>query len=91
MRSRCSSKPASLGEPTAYRAAAVLLDEGRSAPKDPAGAAVEMLRCVYADSGECLAELVSRAKPDAGHYQSNPDNAQGGWLLLRTHHGPHRA
>ena len=40
----------------------MLLDEGRSAPKDPAGAAVEMLRCVYADSGECLAELISRAQ-----------------------------
>ncbi len=82
---------ASLGEPTAYRAAAVLLDEGRSAPKDPSGAAVEMLRCVGADSGECLAELTGRApswsvetlkaiqtRLKAAGYYSGPINGRGG-------------
>ncbi len=51
-------KSASLGEPAAHRAAAVLLDEGRHAPHDPQAAAKQMLACVAADSGQCLSELV---------------------------------
>jgi len=55
-------RAASLGEPAAHRAAAVLLDEGRNAPKDPNAAAEELLRCVSADSGDCLAELTGRTQ-----------------------------
>ena len=50
-------KAAHFGEPRGYRAAAVLLDEGRNAPKDPTRAAEMMLHCVTADAGDCLAEL----------------------------------
>ena len=51
-------KAAHFGEPKGYRAAAVLLDEGRNAPKDPGRSAETLLRCVTADSGDCLAELL---------------------------------
>ena len=48
-----------LGEPRGYRAAAGLLDVGRNVAKDPGGAADLLLRCVIADSGECLGELTA--------------------------------
>jgi hypothetical protein len=49
-----------LGEPRGYRAAAGLLDVGRNVARDPSGAADLLLRCVIADSGECLAELTAK-------------------------------
>ncbi len=49
------------GEPRGYRAAAVLLDEGRGVPADPEGAADLLLRGAAADSGEIVAELGARA------------------------------
>lgn len=81
----------SQGEPRGYRAAAVLLDEGRSVPKDPVQAADEMLRCVGADSGDCLAELTGKTQtwtPDtvkaiqsklkaAGYYSGPIDGKSG--------------
>jgi TPR repeat protein len=48
-----------LGEPRGYRAAAGLLDVGRHVAKDSGGAADLLLRCVIADSGECLGELTA--------------------------------
>ncbi len=45
------------GYPQGYRAAAVLLDEGRGVPKNPAAAADDLLRAVAADGGEAKAEL----------------------------------
>lgn len=51
-------KAAHLGDPRGYRAAAVQLDEGFHAPKDPERSADAMLRCVTADAGDCLAELL---------------------------------
>ena len=50
-------RAAALGEPNGYRAAAVLLDEGRHALKNPDGAADELLRAVAADSGLAINEL----------------------------------
>jgi uncharacterized caspase-like protein/TPR repeat protein len=50
-------RAAALGEPNGYRAAAVLLDEGRHTPKSPDGAADELLRAVTADSGLAINEL----------------------------------
>jgi peptidoglycan hydrolase-like protein with peptidoglycan-binding domain len=68
-----------------------LLDEGRNAPKDPTAAADEMLRCVNVDSGECLAELISRTsiwstetikavqtKLKTAGYYSGPINGRSG-------------
>ena len=55
------------GEPRGYRAAAVLLDEGRGVPADLEAAADLLLRGAAADSGEIVAELGSRAgdwRPD---------------------------
>jgi TPR repeat protein len=48
------------GEPRGYRAAAVLLDEGRGVPSDPEAAADLLLRGAAADSGEIVAELGDR-------------------------------
>ena len=48
------------GFPQGYRAAAVLLDEGRGVPKDPAAAADDLLRAVAADAGEAIVELTGR-------------------------------
>src|SRR6185437_5191810 len=50
-------RAAALGEPNGYRAAAVLLDEGRHTPKNPQEAAAELLRAVAADSGLAINEL----------------------------------
>jgi tetratricopeptide (TPR) repeat protein len=43
-----------------YRAAAVLLDEGRHGPKDPASAAEMLLAGVAADAGELIGELTTQ-------------------------------
>jgi TPR repeat protein len=45
-----------------YRAAAVLLDEGRGVPKSPSGAADDLLRAVAADGGEANAELSAKTQ-----------------------------
>jgi TPR repeat protein len=55
-------RAAALGEPNGHRAAAVLLDEGRHTPKDPDGAADELLKAVAADSGLALNELTGPAQ-----------------------------
>ncbi len=46
----------------AYRAAAVLLDEGRGVPRNPAAAAEDLLRAVAADAGEAIAELTGKTQ-----------------------------
>ena len=53
-------RAAAEGYPQAYRAAAVLLDEGRGAPKDPSAAADDLLRAVATDAGEARAELTGK-------------------------------
>jgi TPR repeat protein len=53
-------KSAEQGYPGGWRAAAVLLDEGRGVPKDPAAAADSLLRGAIADSGEIVGELTAR-------------------------------
>ena len=50
------------GYPQGYRAAAVLLDEGRGAPKNPSAAADDLLRAVAADGGEARSELTAKAQ-----------------------------
>jgi uncharacterized caspase-like protein len=85
---------ASMGEPEGFRAAAVLLDEGRSVAKDANGAADQLLRCVVADSGECLGELTGKTQdwaPDtlkavqarlkAAGYYAGPIDGKSGPLL----------
>jgi TPR repeat protein len=54
-------KAASLRDPRAFRAAAVLLDEGRGVPKDPSSAAEYLLQGIVSDAGETLNELQTRA------------------------------
>ena len=51
---------AEIGYPEGYRAAGVLLDEGRGVLKDPKRAAENLLRGVANDRGESLSELVGR-------------------------------
>jgi TPR repeat protein len=55
-------RAAAEGYPQAYRAAAVLLDEGRGVPKDPAAAAEDLLRAVATDAGEARAELTGKSQ-----------------------------
>lgn len=55
-------KAVELGDMRGYRAAAVLLDEGRGTRKDPDAAAEALLRAVASDAGETLAELTKTAK-----------------------------
>ncbi len=50
------------GYPEAYRAAAVLLDEGRGVPRNPEAAAEDLLRAVDADAGEAMGELTARTQ-----------------------------
>jgi uncharacterized caspase-like protein len=50
-----------LGEPRAYVAAAVLLDEGGDIPKDPSAAADLLLQGAAADDGQALSELTGNA------------------------------
>jgi TPR repeat protein len=56
------TRAADQGEPQAYRAAAVLLDEGRGIPQDHAAAARMLLRGVAADHGESMIELTSKSR-----------------------------
>lgn len=55
-------KAVELGDVRGYRAAAVLLDEGRGTRKDPDAAAEALLRAVASDSGDALAELTKATK-----------------------------
>ena len=55
-------RAASEGYPEGYRAAAVLLDEGRGVPKNPAAAADDLLRAVAADTGVARAELTGKTQ-----------------------------
>jgi hypothetical protein len=85
---------ASLGDPRGYRAAAILLDEGRGVPKDPTGAADQLLHSVVGDAGDAIAELTSKTPQwsrdtikavqdrlkSAGYY-SGPIDGKGGATL----------
>jgi TPR repeat protein len=51
----------SLGDPRGYLASAILLDEGRGVPKDPPGAAEELLRSVAADDGAAFSQLTAKS------------------------------
>lgn len=84
-------RAAALGEPNGYRAAAVLLDEGRHTLKNPDGAADELLRAVSADSGVAINELIGPAQSwapatvsalqkrlkAAGYYSGSVDGRSG--------------
>jgi TPR repeat protein len=50
------------GFPEGYRAAAVLLDEGRGVPRNPEAAAEDLLRAVDSDAGEAIAELSAKTQ-----------------------------
>jgi TPR repeat protein len=50
------------GYPEGYRAAAVLLDEGRGVPKNPAAAAEDLLLAVATDAGEAIVELTGKTQ-----------------------------
>jgi len=51
----------SLGDPRGYLAAAILLDEGRGVPKDPAAAAEQLLRGVAGDDGSAFNQLTAKS------------------------------
>jgi hypothetical protein len=84
-------RAAAEGFPEGYRAAAVLLDEGRGVPENPSGAAENLLRAVAADAGEARAELTGKTqiwRPDtvrelqarlesAGYYAGPIDGKSG--------------
>ena len=84
-------RAAALGEPRAYRAAAVLLDEGRGTEKDPEAAADMLLRGVASDFGEAMNELTAQSENwsvetiravqgklrDAGFYRGTIDGISG--------------
>ena len=55
-------RAADLGEPRAYVAAAILLDEGRGVEKDPKAAAEMLLRGAASDYGEAITQLTAQAK-----------------------------
>ena len=55
-------RAADLGEPRAYVAAAILLDEGRGVGKDPGKAADMLLRGVASDYGDAMTQLTAQAK-----------------------------
>jgi tetratricopeptide (TPR) repeat protein len=84
-------KASDFGDPRGYRAAAILLDEGRGVPKDPVGAADLLLRGVAGDSGESFAQLTGKAAlwspatvkalqqtlKDAGYFSGPVDGKSG--------------
>jgi TPR repeat protein len=51
----------SLGDPRGYLASAILFDEGRGIPKDPAAAAEELLRGVAGDDGSAFNQLTAKS------------------------------
>ena len=87
-------RSSSLGDPRGYMAAAILLDEGRGVPKDPAGAAEQLLRAVAGDDGSAISELAAKSsswRPDtikavqarlksAGYYNGAADGKGGAAL-----------
>lgn len=82
------------GEPRGYRAAAVLLDEGRGTARNPAYAAVQLLLGVASDDGSLLRELTEQGQnwsrdtllslqerlARAGLYPGHPDGVPGPML-----------
>ncbi len=54
------ARAADLGEPRAYVAAAILLDEGRGVEKDAGAAAEMLLRGAASDYGEAITQLTAR-------------------------------
>jgi TPR repeat protein len=84
-------RAASEGYPEGYRAAAVLLDEGRGVPKNSAAAAEDLLRAVAADAGVARAELTGKTQTwtaetirelqarlkSAGYYAGSVDGRSG--------------
>ena len=83
-----------LGDARGYRAAAILLDEGRGTRKAPDAAADMLLRGVSADSGEVLSELTGKAaswsadtlkavqaRLKAAGYYAGPVDGKGGTRL----------
>ncbi len=48
------------GEPRAYVASAILLDEGREVPRDPVAAANMLLRGAVEDDGQSIAQMTQR-------------------------------
>ena len=87
-------RAAAEGYPEGYRAAAVLLDEGRGVAKNPSAAADDLLRAVAADAGEARAELTGKtqtwtaetirqlqARLKSGGYYTGPiDGKSGGGI-----------
>ncbi|MEQ6250658.1 caspase family protein [Sulfitobacter sp. HNIBRBA3233] len=79
------------GEPEGYRAAAILLDEGRGVPRDPDKAAIMLLRGAAEDRGEVLRQLtdlpdqwsrdtiraVQGVLKEAGYYAAEIDGLPG--------------
>jgi len=79
------------GEPEGYRAAAILLDEGRGTQRDPSRAAVMLLRGAAEDRGDIVRQLTSRADEwspqtiravqgllqEAGYYTAEVDGLPG--------------
>lgn len=51
----------SQGDPRGHLASAILLDEGRGVPKDPAAAAEELLRSVVGDDGAAFSQLTAKS------------------------------
>jgi hypothetical protein len=84
-------RAARAGEVRGYVAAAILLDEGRGVPRDPAEAANLMLRGAAEDGGQSIAELTEKSTnwsrdtlravqerlKAAGHYTSGIDGRSG--------------
>ena len=87
-------RAAAEGYPEGYRAAAVLLDEGRGVAKNPSAAADDLLRAVAADAGEARAELTGKTQTwtaetirqlqarlkSAGYYTGPIDGKSGGGI-----------
>ena len=73
------------GEAAGYRAAAVILDEGRGTEADPIRAADLLLRAVASDDGSSLAELI---QPDAGWRPATITALQEQLLSAGHHDGP---
>ena len=87
-------RAAAEGYPEGYRAAAVLLDEGRGVAKNPSAAADDLLRAVAADAGEARAELTGKTQTwtaetirqlqarlkSAGYYAGPIDGKSGGGI-----------
>ncbi len=73
------------GEPAGYRAAAVVLDEGREVEADPIRAADLLLRAVASDDGRSMAELI---QPDAGWRPATVAALQAQLLAAGHYDGP---